>query len=189
MTREKILLRLKTKISEKRLSHSLGVEYTAAALAMVYGTDIDRARLAGLLHDCAKGLTAKEKLEKARKHNIPISKVEEKNPDMLHAKLGAFYARYKYDVEDQEVLCAIECHTTGKPNMTMLEKIIFVADYIEPNRRYLKDMDEIRRKAFTDIDACIIHILKNTLDYLEQREGDIDYMSKMTYNYYVNNSR
>ncbi|MCM1287718.1 MAG: bis(5'-nucleosyl)-tetraphosphatase (symmetrical) YqeK [Clostridium sp.] len=189
MTREKILLRLKTKISEKRLEHSLGVEYTAAALAMVYGTDIDKARLAGLLHDCAKGLTTKEKLEKARKHNIPISKVEEKNPDMLHAKLGAFYARYKYDVEDKEVLGAIECHTTGKPNMTMLEKIIFVADYIEPNRRYVKDMDEIRRKAFADIDACIIHILKNTLDYLEQREGDIDYMSKMTYNYYVNNSR
>lgn len=73
--------------------------------------------------------------------------------------------------------------------MTMLEKIIFVADYIEPNRRYLKDMDEIRHKAFTDIDACIIHILKNTLDYLEQREGDIDYMSRMTYNYYVNNSK
>ena len=94
MTREKILLRLKTKISEKRMEHSLGVEYTAAALAMVYGADIDKARLAGLLHDCAKGLTAKEKLEKAKKHNIPISKVEEKNPDMLHAKLVAFYARY-----------------------------------------------------------------------------------------------
>lgn len=189
MTREKMLLRLKTKISEKRLEHSLGVEYTAAALAMLYGADIEKARIAGLLHDCAKGLMPKEKLEKARKHNIPINKLEEKNPDMLHSKLGAFYARYKYDVNDQEILDAIESHTTGRPNMTILEKIIFVADYIEPNRKYLRDMDEIRREAFTDIDACVIHILKNTLDYLEQREDEIDYMSKMTYNYYVNNSR
>ncbi|MCM1272517.1 MAG: bis(5'-nucleosyl)-tetraphosphatase (symmetrical) YqeK [Clostridium sp.] len=189
MTREKMLIRLKGKINEKRFEHSLGVEYTAAALAMVHGANIEKARLAGLLHDCAKGLATKEKLEKARKHNIPINKIEEKNPDMLHAKLGAFYAKYKYDVDDEEILSAIAVHTTGKPNMTLLEKIIFVADYIEPNRKSLKDMEEIRKEAFTDLDQCIVHILQNTLIFLEQRGGDIDYMSKLTYNYYVNNSK
>ncbi len=186
MTREKIISRLKTKINEKRMEHSLGVEYTAACMAMVHGADVEKARIAGLLHDCAKGLPTKEKLEKARKHGLPVSKYEEKNPDMLHAKLGAFYARYKYDVMDEDILDAICYHTTGRPNMTLLEKIIFVADYIEPNRKTLKEMEEIRREAFTDLDKCVVHILKNTLDYLENAVGDMDYMTQMTYNYYIN---
>lgn len=186
MSRDKMISRLKGRISDRRFEHSLGVEYTAACLAMVYSADVDKARTAGLLHDCAKGLTTKEKLEKARKHGLPISKYEESNPDMLHAKLGAYYARYKYDVVDQIVLDAICYHTTGRPNMSVLEKIIFVADYIEPNRKMLKDMDEIRHEAFTDIDRCVIHILKNTLDYLKNSAGDMDYTTQMTYNYYIN---
>ena len=185
MDRQKIINRLKTKINEKRMEHSLGVEYTAACLAFVHGEDVEMARLAGLLHDCAKGLPTKEKLEKARKHGLPISKYEEKNPDMLHAKLGAYYARYKYDVTEQKVLDAITYHTTGRPNMSLLEKIIFVADYIEPNRKLIKDMEEIRKEAFEDIDKCVIHILKNTLDYLSETVCDMDYMTQMTYNYYV----
>ena len=130
----------------------------------LHGEDVEKARIAGLLHDCAKGLPTKTKLEKARKHGLPVSKYEEKNPDMLHAKLGAYYARYKYDVVDQVILDAITYHTTGRPNMTLMDKIIFVADYIEPNRKMLPEMEEIRKEAFTDLDACVIHILKNTLD-------------------------
>ena len=103
MTRDKMITRLKGKISATRLTHSFGVEYTAACLAMVHGEDVEKARIAGLLHDCAKGLPTKTKLEKARKHGLPVSKYEEKNPDMLHAKLGAYYARYKYDVVDFSV--------------------------------------------------------------------------------------
>lgn len=138
MTRDKMITRLKGKISATRLTHSFGVEYTAACLAMVHGEDVEKARVAGLLHDCAKGLPTKTKLEKARKHGLPVSKYEEKNPDMLHAKLGAYYARYKYDVVDQVILDAITYHTTGRPNMTLMDKIIFVADYIEPNRKMLR---------------------------------------------------
>lgn len=186
MTREKMISRLKTKINEKRMEHSLGVEYTAACMAMVHGADVEKARIAGLLHDCAKGLPTREKLEKARKHGLAVSKYEEKNPDMLHAKLGAFYARYKYDVTDEEILDAICYHTTGRPNMSLLEKIIFVADYIEPNRKTLKEMDIIRKEAFEDLDKCVIHILKNTIDYLETSMNEMDYMTQMTYNYYVN---
>lgn len=188
MNRDKIIIRLKGKISDKRFEHSLGVEYTAACMAMVHGADVEKARLAGLLHDCAKGLPTGEKLEKARKHNLPVNKFEEKNPDMLHAKLGAFYARYKYGVTDEEVLDAIQYHTTGRPNMSLLEKIIFVADYIEPNRKMIRDMEEIRREAFQDLDQCVLHILKNTLDYLNNTTMDMDYMTQMTYNYYLNSN-
>ncbi len=186
MNREKMISRLKSKINEKRLEHSLGVEYTAACMAMVHGADIQKARIAGLLHDCAKCLPTKEKLDKAKKHGLAISKFEEKNPDMLHGKLGAYYAKARYEVDDDEILDAITYHTTGRPNMTLLDKIIFVADYIEPNRKELKDMDEIRKEAFIDIDACVIHILKNTLDYLNNSTNEMDFMTQLTYNYYVN---
>ena len=84
------------------------------------------------------------------------------------------------------ILDAIRYHTTGRPEMTLLDKIIFVADYIEPNRKPIKEIDIIRQEAFIDIDRCIIHILKNTLEYLQETTIDIDYMTQMTYNYYVN---
>ncbi|MBQ8318485.1 MAG: bis(5'-nucleosyl)-tetraphosphatase (symmetrical) YqeK [Lachnospiraceae bacterium] len=186
MNRDKMIARLKSKINDKRFEHSLGVEYTAACMAMVHGADIEKARIAGLLHDCAKCLPTKEKLEKAKKHKLAVSKFEEKNPDMLHGKLGAYYAKARYEVDDEEILDAITYHTTGRPNMTLLDKIIFVADYIEPNRKELKDMELIRKEAFVDLDKCVIHILKNTLDYLDNTTNDIDLMTQMTYNYYVN---
>ena len=186
MNREKIISRLKSKINDRRFEHSLGVEYTAACMAMVYGADVEKARLAGLLHDCAKCLPTKEKLEKARKHKLSVSKFEENNPDMLHGKLGAYYAKTRYEIDDEEILNAITYHTTGRPNMTLLDKIIFVADYIEPNRKELKDMDIIRKEAFLDIDKCVIHILKNTLDYLNNSTNEMDFMTQLTYNYYVN---
>lgn len=185
MNREKMISRLKGKISEKRFEHSLGVEYTAACLAMVHGADVEKARIAGLLHDCAKGLPTKTKLEKARKHNLYVSDYEETNPDMLHGKLGAYYAKSKYDVSDPDILNAITYHTTGRANMSLLEKIIFVADYIEPNRKMIRDLDLIRRESFVDIDEAIIHILKNTLDYLNETGVEIDQATYVTYDYYV----
>ncbi len=186
MNREKMIARLKSRINDRRFEHSLGVEYTAACMAMIHGVDIEKARIAGLLHDCAKCLPTKEKLEKARKHRLAISKFEENNPDMLHGKLGAYYAKARYEVDDQEILDAITYHTTGRPNMTTLDKIIFIADYIEPNRKELKDMDIIRKEAFSDLDKCVIHILKNTLDYLNNSTNEMDFMTQLTYNYYVN---
>ncbi|MBR4513746.1 MAG: bis(5'-nucleosyl)-tetraphosphatase (symmetrical) YqeK [Lachnospiraceae bacterium] len=184
MNREKMVERLKTKISAKRFEHSLGVEYTAACMAYVHGADVEKARIAGLLHDCAKGLSQKEKLEKAKKHGLPISKYEEKNPDMLHAKLGAWYAKEKYEVDDKEILSAITWHTTGKPKMSLLDKIIFVADYIEPNRKPVPKLDEIRKLSFTDLDRAVVMILENTISYLEESGVDMDDSTKKTYDYY-----
>ena len=185
MTREKIIDRLKNKISDKRLEHSFGVEYTAACLAMVHNTDVEKARIAGLLHDCAKGIPTREKLEKAKKYGLPVNRFEEKNPDILHGKLGAYYARCKYGIEDADILNAITYHTTGRPGMSELEKIIFIADYIEPNRRPLPNIDVIRRTAFSDIDECLLMILRGTLDYLENTSAEIDIMTEKTYRYYM----
>lgn len=189
MNRDKIIDKLQSKLTEKRLLHSIGVEFTAASMAMVYGVDIEKARMAGLLHDCAKGLSAKEKIEKAKKHGISISDYEEKNPEMLHAKLGAYYAKTKYGVLDEDVLNAITYHTTGRPDMSLLEKIIFVADYIEPGRKMLDELPEIRKEAFSDIDKCVIHILKNTIAYLKEIADDMDITTQETYDFYCGLSK
>ena len=187
MERAEIVKKLESKLKPGRFVHSIGVEYTAANLAFLYGADVERARLAGLLHDCAKYIPTDEKLKRAKKYGIKISKCEKANPDLLHGKIGAYLAREKYGVEDEEILSAISYHTTGRPGMTLLEKIIFVADYIEPNRRIIRELPEIRREAYTDLDKCVIHILKNTIEYLETLNAAIDDLTKETYDYYVAN--
>jgi len=186
MEREEMLIYLKRKLSPKRYVHSIGVEYTAASMAFVHGEDVQRARIAGLLHDCAKNIPVEEKLKKALKFGIPVSDSERKDPELLHGKLGAYYAKKKCGVTDEEILSAISYHTTGKPGMTLLEKIIFVSDYIEPNRRMVPELPEIRKEAFMDLDGCIIHILKNTLEYLKEKNTVIDDMTERTYRYYLN---
>ena len=185
MDRTEMVKKLESKLNPKRFVHSIGVEYTAANLAFVHGADVEKARLAGLLHDCAKYIPTDEKLKRAKKYGIKVNKCEKANPDLLHGKIGAFIAKEKYGVDDPEILSAIAYHTTGHPDMTLLEKIIFVADYIEPNRRIIRDLPEIRREAYLDLDKCIIHILKNTLEYLETTDAAIDELTRDTYDYYV----
>lgn len=185
MDRTEMVKKLESKLNPKRFVHSIGVEYTAANLAFVHGADVEKARLAGLLHDCAKYIPTDEKLKRAKKYGIKVNKCEKANPDLLHGKIGVFIAKEKYGVDDPEILSAIAYHTTGHPDMTLLEKIIFVADYIEPNRRIIRDLPEIRREAYLDLDKCIIHILKNTLEYLETTDAAIDELTRDTYDYYV----
>lgn len=184
MNRIDITEKLKEKLSVKRFEHSISVEYTAGNMAFIHGVDYEKALIAGLLHDCAKYLSSDKKIKKCEKRNIPISKFEYDNPELLHAKLSALYAKEKYGITDQEILSAITWHTTGKPNMSALDKIIYIADYIEPNRPYLPDIDIIRHEAYTDLDRCLLHILYNTIHYLGKRGSIIDSITKETYEYY-----
>ena len=128
-----------------RYEHTLGVSYTAMALAMRYGQDLDQAELAGLLHDCAKYFNDEEIIKKCRKHGIEVSEAELRAPAVLHAKYGAWLAKNRYGVSDPEILSAIRWHTTGRANMTTLDKIIYVADYIEPRRDKAPDLPRLGR--------------------------------------------
>ena len=127
MTINEIESELSTVLNSRRYQHTLGVSYTAASLAMCYGCNIEKARIAGLLHDCAKCLSDTELLQTAREHELPISESEEADPYLLHGKVGAYFAENKYGITDPDILSAIVFHTTGRPNMTLLEEIIFVA--------------------------------------------------------------
>lgn len=188
MDSAKEIRKLRKKIEKvqdaKRFEHTLGVEYTAAALAMCYGASVEDARLAGLLHDCAKCLTDEKRLSICKKNDIPVTEIEMRNPFLLHAKVGAFLAKEKYGVGKQDILNAILYHTTGHENMSLLEKIIFVADYIEPGRKQAPNLLEIRKLAFQNLDNAMLQILEDTLKYLQSGGGETDSMTEITWRYY-----
>lgn len=119
-----------------------------------------------------------------KKTDILISSVERENPFLLHAKLGALLAKTEYDVTDPLILHAIKVHTTGEPDMNILDKIIYIADYIEPNRNKAANLDCVRELAFHDLDVCMAEILHDTLVYLKKRGGNIDPTTQMTYEFY-----
>lgn len=179
--------KLYKKLSENRYYHSIGVRYTAACLAMKYGESIEKAEYAALLHDCAKYMSGEEMYKKCKKYDILISREEKKQPHLLHGKLGAYYAEHKYGITDKNILSAIECHTTGKPNMNLLEKILFIADYIEPNRKIIPGIDEIRKYAFEDIDKAVFYKIKNMSEYLLSNGIELEGIGKETYDFYINN--
>lgn len=147
---------------DSRFAHTLGVVDTAVQLARRYQEDVKKTEIAALLHDCAKEIY----------------------PGLQHAPKGAELAKTEYGIEDDEILDAIRWHTTGRPEMTKLDKIIYIADYIEPNRNQAPNLDEIRRLARVDLDECLYTILKATLAYLETKQDIIDPMTEQTYLYY-----
>lgn len=177
---------LEKELKPDRFDHTLGVAYTASSMAIVHGADIQKALIAGLLHDCAKSLSHDEQIRVCEKNKIDITDVERRNHSLLHAKVGVYLARTKYDVYDTEILDAIRWHTTGREDMTLLEKIIYIADFIEPNRRPLEGMDVIRKEAFTDIDRCLAHILHDSVIYLKTIGKECDEATLIAYEYYKN---
>lgn len=185
----KLRKKLKSKLSDSRYEHSLSVSFTCICLAMRYGYPLDKAELAGLLHDCAKCYDDKEILKYCEKHNIPVSEMERKVPAVHHAKYGAWLAKKNYEIEDSEILNAIACHTTGKPNMQMLDKILYVADYIEARRYKAGNLPAMRKLAFENLDEALYQIMKGTLDYLTDRGGRIDSMTAEAFAYYEKNHK
>ena len=175
---------LKKELDKGRYEHTKGVMYTAASLAMAYEYSIPDAMLAGLLHDCAKCIPNDEKIKLCEKNHLVISDVEYKSPYLLHAKLGAFLAESVYGVTNPEILHAIKVHTTGEASMSLLDKIIYIADYIEPGRDKAPNLTEVRKLAFHNLDACMAQILDDTLKYNKGRGNSIDQTTQVAYEYY-----
>lgn len=143
-----------TMLKHSRISHVLGAEETAAALARRWGADEDSARRAALLHDCTKRLNREQQLALCRQYHIEVDEEERREAKLLHAPTGAAVAAQVFGVS-REVESAIRWHTTGKADMSLLEKIIYLADYIEPTRDFC-DLRELRRLAFEDLDRALL---------------------------------
>ena len=154
---------LSARLRRKRLNHTMMTVCEAIKLAYHYGVDTRKARLAALLHDCVK-LPNKELLDFCTNNHQEISDEEKANPYLIHARLGAIFASEEFGVKDEEVLQAIRYHTIGHVGMSMLDKIVYVADKIECTRDY-EGVDDIRRMAYNDINRAMLLAMKHSADY------------------------
>ena len=175
---------LHRRLKPSRYRHTIGVMETAANLAMRYCMPVEKLRLAGLLHDCAKCYDNEELLKRCKKYGLTVTQAEQQSPHLLHAKVGAYLAGHRYGVSDPDIVSAIRCHTTGKPQMNLTEQILFVADYIEPNRDRARRLAEIRQLAYRNLDACTLMTLEDTIAYLKERRQPMDEATVETYWYY-----
>ena len=179
-----LIKELETELAYGRFIHTMNVACTAASLAMCYGMDTEKAETAGLLHDCAKCMDVRKMQKVCEKAGLTVSSFEADSGSLLHSKAGSVLAAEKYGITDPDMINAIRYHTTGRPGMSLLEKIIFVADYIEPGRFTAKNLPLIRRLAFSDIDEALMKILYDTLVYLNSTGLVVDPMTQKTYDYY-----
>ncbi len=181
---EKLDSEMKKELKPSRYVHTLGVAHMAYSLAIKWNYPAVSAMIAGILHDCAKCISDEKRINICEKNNIPISDIEYKFPHLLHGKVGAYFCKTKYDIKDEQICHSIVVHTTGCPNMSLLDKIIFVADYIEPGRDKQPRLDLIRSTAFTDLDLCVYLILQDSVNYLNENPDMVDPTTIDTYNYY-----
>ena len=177
---------LKSTLSEKRYKHSLGVMKKAEELALIYGVDVNIAKLTGLAHDIGKEYSDEEMLKYAKENNIEVDSVEEVNVGLLHAKIGADICKKKYNFTE-EMQNAIKYHTVGNENMDLLAKIIFVADKTEEGRNYKKDekneqLQKVRELSKIDINKALLYEIDSSLIYTIQKHKLVHVDSILTRN-------
>lgn len=170
-------------LKPKRMAHVLGTEQTAAKLARQYGVDENEARIAALLHDCTKKLEMDEQLKLCDHYGIELDELERRALKLQHAPTGAAIARDVFGVSDA-VYNAIRYHTTGRPDMTLLEKILYIADYMEPNRDF-EGVDAIRAATARSLDEGILLGLTMTMEEMEERGNPIHHMTKDAREYLI----
>lgn len=169
---------------EGRRAHVIGTADTAAALAERWGADPDTARRAGILHDITKALSGKEQLHLCKTYGMSLTPLQRENPKLLHAKTGAMVARDIFG-ESDEIFNAIWWHTTGRAEMTMLEKILYIADYMEPNRCF-DGVELLRDLVWKDIDAAVFSGLDQAVAHVRKQKMPLDSDSLAAWNYYKN---
>ncbi len=153
---------IKDLMSEKRYIHSLGVRDEAMRLAKLYGADLEKAYLAGLLHDITKDFTFEQSVELAEKYGVKLEEIDKVEHKLVHGHIGAYYVKNELGIDDDEIFEAIYYHTTSKAGMRLLTKIIYIADIIEPNRTY-NGVETLRALAYSDLDKAVFNGLRNTI--------------------------
>lgn len=164
---------LEARLDAPRFRHTLGVVECAAHLARRYGADETKARAAALLHDIAKGYDKNRLLKEAKDFGIVLSDIERRVFALVHAPVGAEVARREFGVDDPDILAAIRYHTTGRAGMSLLERVVFLADYIEPGRNH-PGVERVRLTAQGDLDRAVLLALDQTIVYLVERGVLID---------------
>ncbi|MCZ0756951.1 bis(5'-nucleosyl)-tetraphosphatase (symmetrical) YqeK [Anoxybacillus sp. J5B_2022] len=180
MERHEALEIVKKQLTEHRYQHTLGVMETAISLAKRYGADEKKAELAAIFHDYAKFRPKEEMKRIILEQNMPNDLLAY-NTELWHAPVGAYLVQTEAGIHDEEILNAIRYHTSGRSDMTLLEKIVYVADYIEPGRIF-PGVEEVRELAQHDLDEALIQALKNTIQFLLKKNQPIYPATIDTYN-------
>lgn len=162
---ENIKNEIKLTLSEKRFEHSLRVEAEAVKLADTFGSDVEKAKVAAIAHDFAKSYSDNELIKASQKYGMNIDEIQYNFPQLLHGPVAAHICSEKFGINDMDILNAISNHTTGRKGMSLLEKIIYLADIIEPGR-YFPGIDDIRKIALNDIDNALLLACNSTLVYI-----------------------
>ncbi len=178
---------IENNISEYRKKHIYSTKEEAVKLALRYNADVNKAIIAALLHDTTKELDEKTHLEIIEKYNPKVYDNEKTVEKLLHQITGAIYATEKFGVTDSDIINAVRYHTTGRAGMSLLEKIIFVADFIEPTRHY-QGVEKIREHAYDDLDATCCTALDFTIKTLEAEGKTVNRQTIEAYNYYADGS-
>lgn len=165
MTIDEMRCLLEASLPPKRYKHSVRVYETALQLAKAYALPQEKIAVCALLHDCGREIASKDSAAKADELGIAIDEVERNQPILLHAKLGVYYAQTKYGVDDKEILAGILQHTTGAAHMTVLAKVVFLADMIEPGRDF-PGVEKLRELSYKNLDKAMLLAYSNTIRYL-----------------------
>lgn len=169
MTTEQMREKLETMLTEHRLTHSIGVMETAMEMAKRFGVDMQKAQIAGLLHDCAKQIDYSVQLAMCEERGIALDGIKRENLGLVHAELGASLAETEFLVTDKEILDAIYYHTLGRAKMTDLEKILYLADIIEPNRKEFEGLSELRKLCMKDLDEATLYGLELSIAHIGRK--------------------
>ena len=173
MSIEQMEEKLSKMLSEHRYIHSLGVAETAVKMAEIFGVDKEKTQTAALLHDCAKQIPHDEQLKLCYEYGIETDEIKEKQKGLLHADLGAHLAEVEFGITDKKIQDAIKYHTLARENMSDLEKILYLADIIEPNRKEFDGLENLRRLCLLDLDEALLCGLNLSITHVEQKGGTL----------------
>lgn len=171
---------VKEQLTEHRYTHTIGVMETAITLAEQYGADVKKAELAAIFHDYAKFRPKEEMATIIVEQNMPAELLDY-HSELWHAPVGAYLVEKEVGIKDGEILNAIQYHTSGRPGLTLLEKIIYLADYIEPGRHF-PGVEEVRQLAKNDLDQALLRAIQNTILFLMKKNQRIYPDTFHTYN-------
>ena len=175
---------LQQRLKPSRYAHSLGVMETMEKLARINGADVEKAKICGLLHDITKNDTTEEQLALIDKYKIPADDAQLRYPKLHHSLTAPYVLKYELGITDEEILSAVKYHTTARPDMTLMEKLLYVADYVDPTRDY-EDVEFYRRLAFEDVDYAAFLCLAYTMEDLSSQKAYIYKDTYDAYQYYV----
>ncbi len=184
MDRIQMKEKLKTMLTPRRYQHSIGVMNTARELARRFGADEGKAEIAGLLHDCAKDIDKSKMVDMCDELGVELDDLKKEQRALIHPDLGAKLVQTEFDITDPEIISAIKHHTLGRPDMTKLEKILYLADYIEPNREEMEGLAELRALCREDLDRAMLFATDMTISYVLSKKKVLHKQSLATREYF-----